>query len=364
MRLETVLYVLAGVVLVITGIASMVYLSFNIFLQVLGSGGSWVAFGMIIYYLLTSVPAFQGAGAWVARGLSFLKSGEKSAVALKIKHDLNSAQVEINDHVKGLIPYPAKVEWVEKPSYLDTDEEVVVIRMREHKENPRNVAYAILDYISLGMIPFSRMYMEEPIQTAVDSTLVKMFLLERDDAALDYFLANVLNKRLGTPGVQHYMNVLNNLYGRGLLTRVFLEEVKELGHELYPTENQDARKEIKEYADHLNVLATRKIGEKGTADPYIGKIIKVAYLLVAAEKLRTEGDLPHQTYALYCIKDGARTIYLLSRGEKNKPAIKLAKKIANTHNMEIVNSSEYEDIIDGGVTKALCIELRKKMQSP
>lgn len=364
MKLKTILYVLAGIILVATGIGSMVFLSFNIILQVIGTIGSSAAFGIFVYLLFTSVTAFQGAGAWIARGLSSFKSGEKSAVALHIEHSLNSAQEEINDEVKGLIPYPAKVDWVQKPSYLDTDEKVVLIRMKEHKENPRNVAFAVLDYISKGMIPFSRIYLEEPIQTAVDSTMVKMILLERDESALDYFLTNVLSKRLGGEGVQHYMNIMNNLYGRGLLTRVFLEEVRDLGLKLYPVEDQDARREIKEYVEHLNVLATRKRGEKGTADPYIRKKIKVSYLLIAnPDKIKDEGHMPYIKYAQHCAENGAEVIYLLSRGGKNRPCLNLANEIAVVCNMETVNLSEYEDIIDDTVTKALCIELRSKKTS-
>ena len=147
MKLKTILYVLAGIILVATGIGSMIYLSFNILLQVIGTMGSWAAFGIFVYILFTSVPAFQGAGAWIARGLSFFKSGAKSAVAFKIEQSLNLAQEEINDEVKGLIPYPAKVDWVEKPSYLDTKEEVVIIRMKEHEENPRNVALAVINVV-------------------------------------------------------------------------------------------------------------------------------------------------------------------------------------------------------------------------
>jgi len=362
MTLRTILYILAGVTLVITGVGSMVYLSFNILLQAIGTMGSAAIFGILVYLLFTSVPAFQGVGAWIARGLSFLKSAEKRAVALQIEHNLNSAQEEINSEVRGLIPYPAKVEWVDKPSYLDTEEKVVVIRMREHEENPRNVASAVIDLISKGMIPFSRIYLEKPIQTAVDSTMVKMILLERDESALDYFLTNVLNKRLGEKGVQHYMNIMNNLYGRGLLTRVFLEEVRELGLKLYPTEDQDARRETKEYVEHLNVLATRKRGEKEGANPYIGKKIKVGYLLIAdPEKIEMEGDAPYIGYAGYCVEKGTEAIYLLSRGGKNRPAKRLANRIAKICNMKIVNSSEYEDIVDG-VTKALCIELRSNKE--
>jgi len=365
MKLKTVLYFLSAIILVVTGIGSMIYLSFNIVLQFVGTMGSSAAFGILIFYLLTSVPAFQGAGAWIARGISFWKTGEKSSVALKIEQSLNTAQEEINNEAKGIIPYPAKVEWVEKPSYLDTDEEEVVIRMKEHEENPRNVAYAMVDYITKGMIPYSRLYIEKPIQTAIDSTMVKKMLFERNKGALDYFLINVLNKELGQEGVQHYMDIMSNLDGRGLFTRVYLEEVKELGLELYPTLDQDALRETKEYVEHLNILATRKKGELGKADPYIGRKIKVAYVLIAEpEKLKREGFAPYLQYSMHCVEEGAEAIYLLSRGRKNEPTMRLANAIALTCKMKVENVNEYEEITDDIALKALCVELRKEKNLP
>jgi hypothetical protein len=363
MMLRTALYFLAGIVLVVTGIGSIVYFSFNIALQVIGAMGSWAALGILAYYALTSVPTFQGAGAWIARGLSFWKTGEKSAVALKIQQSLNSAQEEINDEAKGIIPYPAKVEWIDKPSYLDTDAEVVVIRMKEHEENPRNVAYAVVDYITKGMIPFSRLYVDIPIQTAIDSTMVKKILLERDQSALDYFLMNVLNKKMNEE-IQKYMKIMNNLNEHGLFTRVYLEELKELGLELYPIEDQYALRETKELLVQLNALASRKSGERKGAEPYIGKRIKVGYLLIAdPSRLLMEGSKPYLQHALQCIEKGAKVIYLLSRGVNNKPSRQLADEIAKKCNMKIVNLAEFEEIIENKKMRALCIELRSERLS-
>lgn len=323
--------------------------------------GSGVAFGFYLFYLFTSIPAFEGVGAWIARGISIVKLGKKNAVALQIEHELNTAQEEISSQAKGLIPYPAKVEWIKKPSYLDTEEKKVIIRMREHEYNPRNVAWAVVDYISEGLIPLSRIYIETPIQTAIDATMVRAILLERNDSALDYYLANVLSKRLGEKGVRHYIQVINNIHKRGMMTRILLEEFKELGRKLFPIIDKDAVSETKEYVEHLNTLATRERGELGTANPFLGKNIKVAYLLIAdPKKIREIGDAPYIEYAYHCMLDGAETIYLLSRGGKNRPAMRLAEKIARNLNMKIINTDEYEDLVEDEVLSALCIELRKK----
>jgi hypothetical protein len=359
MNRKLITYPLAAVFFFATGFASLIYFSYNLFLQALGSLGSWAVFAIVAYNALTTIPAFQGIAAWISRGMSFWKTGERATVALTIEKDLNSAQEEINKEAEGLLPYPATVEWVNKPSYIDTEEEVAIIRMKEHKHNPRNVAFAVIDYISKGMIPFSRLYVEKPIQTAVDSTMVKKILLERNKAALDYFLTNILNKKLDEEGVRHYMEVVSNLDKHGLLTRIYLEEVKEVGLQIYPDADNYALTETREYLEQLNVLASRRRGERGTANPYIARRVKVAHILIAdSEKLIAQGFGPYVEYALHCVEDGAESIYVLSRGRKNKTAIRLARNIALTCRMKIINMSEHVETVDDGSISALCIEMR------
>ncbi len=195
--------------------------------------------------------------------------------------------------------------------------------------------------------------------------MVKTILQERDVRALDYFLTNVVNKSLGEKSVPRYMSIMNNLYENGLFTSVFLEEMRELGLSLYPIEDQDACNETEDYAEHLNVLATRQRGEKGKANPFIGKRIKVGYLLIAeTEKLREQGFVPYLTYVWSCIEMGAEAIYLLAQGRKVKIAKKLANNIARKFNMKIVNNYEYKDTKDDVTLESLCIELRKIRAPP
>jgi hypothetical protein len=326
--------------------------------------GSWTLLGILAFYFFTSIPAFQGAGAWVARGLSFWKSNEKKAVSLRIEKTLNSVQNEIDREAKGVIPYSAKVEWIDKPSYLDTSEEIVVIRMKEHEENPRNVAFAVVDYVTKGMIPFSRLYIERPIQTAVDTTMIRRMLHERDESALDYYLTNVLSKKKDDEELQRYLKVLDNLEQQGLFTRIYLEEVKEVGLKMYPMEDQYAVRETKEMLKHLDILARRKQGQKGAANPYIGKRIKVAYILIAeSERLLFEGSKPQVQYGLKCLENGCEAIYLLSRGAKTKYGREVANELARKGNMRIVSSSEYEQTWEKGKTKTLCVQLRSNHTS-
>ena len=108
------------------------------------------------------------------RGISFFKKAEIASVSLAIESELNSAQEDLNKQASGLVPFPAKVEWLDDQdpeSFCDTYNGQVVIRMKEHKYNARNISWATLDYISKGLIPYSRPYLDSALSRSIDYML-------------------------------------------------------------------------------------------------------------------------------------------------------------------------------------------------
>jgi len=354
-------YNLVAAFLFCTGFLSLVFLSFNIYLQALGTS-SWVFLGVLLLHLFISIPQYQKIASQIARGLSFWKRGEIAAVELAIEGELNSIQEELNKESEGLAPFPAEVEWLgeQGESFCDTFNGRVIVRMKEHKHNPRNIALATLDYITKGIIPYSRLYLDGEMSDAIDFAMGKK-ILSKNESALDYFYREVVVPRMDNDLLKETMRIMDNLEKRGIFTRVFLDEVKEVGLDLYPNEDEVARVETREFAESLNVYATRSPGKK-EGEPYIKSRIKVGLVLIAdPTKLLTEGPTPYIGWAATCIANGAKTIYLLSRRGKNIPAIDLAGKIAQTLNLEIVKVNKFEEIVDNKVEKSLCIKLTKNV---
>lgn len=154
---------------------------------------------------------------------------------------------------------------------------------------------------------------------------------------------------------------MNNLDEHGLFTRIYLEEIKELGLSLYPANSKSAIIETEDYAKHLDILASRKTGELNKAEPFLRNNIKVAFVLIAeTTKLREEGLGNHLGYAKHCIDDGAEVIFLLSRGAKMKPAKKLADAISYTGKMKIRNQNVFFENYKGSQIETLIIEMRKE----
>jgi hypothetical protein len=360
---KVVLYYLLAVVLFLIGIASLVSLLYNVYIGAISTATSWTVIGIYTFYLFSTVPQLQIVGSWIARAFSFLRKGEIASVALAIEGQLNSIQGDLNKQSEGLMPFPAKVEWLERPnaeSFCDTYDGKVIIRMKEHKHNPRNVAWATMDFVSKGMIPYSRLYLDASMSKAIDFTMVKKILSD-NEGATDYFLREAVVPEMGSEEIKDSMSILENLDKRGIFTRIYLEEIKDLGLELYPNSDVTAVSETREFAENLNVYATRLPGEK-SGEPYIRSNIKVGLVLIANPfKLEFEGPAPYMAWAGKCAVNGAKAIYILSRKEKNIPAAGLASKIADTFNFEIKKIDMFdEEVNDKRKEEALCIKLTPK----
>lgn len=118
--------------------------------------------------------------------------------------------------------------------------------------------------------------------------------------------------------------------------------------------------ETREFAQNLNVYATRPRGQRD-GRPYVGTGIKVGLILIAeAAKLSSEGATPYLTWAGACVANGAKAIYILSRKEKNIPAMALADQIARQFNLEIKKIDSYDEVVNNETNKALCLKLTPK----
>lgn len=216
------LYYLAIVFTVFAGVSSFIVLSFNIYLLAFGSGPIWVFLGALLFYFFTQIPQFQGVGSWLARAISFWRKADLASVSLAIEGELNSVQEDLNRQSAGLVPFPAKVEWIidqNAKSFCDTFNGKVIIRMKEHAYNARNIAWATLDYVSKGMIPYSRLYLDEDMSKGIDYTIGKKILLE-NEGALDYFYREMIVPSMEEGHLRETMQMLENLDNRGILTRI------------------------------------------------------------------------------------------------------------------------------------------------
>ena len=360
MSRKIIFYYLFAMVLFISGILGFVFLSFNIYLQT-ASSASWIFLGILLYHLFTSIPDFQKIGSWISRGFSFWKKAEIASVALAIEGELNSMQEVLNKESEGLAPFPVKVEWLGEQnaeSFCDTYKGEVIVRMKEHKYNARNIAWATMDFVSKGMVPYSRPYLDKEMSKAVDFTLVKR-LLSKNESSLDCFYREAIVPEMHNQTLNETIQILDNLEKRGIFTRIFLEEIKGVGLDLYPNPDDTARIETREFAESLNHYATRAVGEK-EGEPYIKNRIKVCLVLIADPIKVVGGPTPYKLWVASCLANGANNVYVLSRENMNVKALDFANKIGKTLNLELTKIGRFEEIIKDKPREAMCIKLSRK----
>lgn len=250
---------------------------------------------------------------------------KRKNISNEIEGRINSFAKKINSDVDNIFPYGIKLQWVEDLGD-DFDREAfvrknqVVIKMKSHQNQDRNLSIATLEYISKGLIPKGRVYVSKNIMKSVDFKMVHKILMNNKlYSALEYFNDHILSLEIrDEPKIEEYFEKMNNLDDHGLFTSVFLFELMMLGKKIPPGfENirKRAISEVKEFVLFLNDLAIRKPGEEGRLD-FIRKEIRVSLLLIARPE-----HLGHEERYLKRfeknLKKGCERVYIGSIGLTN-----------------------------------------------
>lgn len=306
--------------------------------------------GFLLGYLFINIPHFQKIGSYVFRAFSFFRFAERASVAMNLEADLNSIKETVNSQVEGLIPYSAKIKWVQgtdPKSLIDKYKGEVIIKMKHHSDQARNRVYAAMAYVSTGLIPESRLYIDRKMCKSIDFTFVKKILLQKG-TALDYFFREIVRPEMGDQETRKYLTMMENLDEEGTFTRMLLRELKELGR-IYPRHDEKAFNDTKKFADYLNKLATRKPGEHVQLS-FEGDRLRVSSMLIAKpETVITFGIEHYVDWAKLSIEKGIDSIYVLARGRNIELAKLVMQEIEKISGMEKVEGTDKEYITHPGV---------------
>ena len=360
-------YFFAFVLLVIT-LGSVVFLSWNLILLAIGLGGGSLTLGALLTYLFTTIPHFQTIWSYVARGFSYFRFAELASVKHNIEGNLNTFKETINSEVRDLMPYEAKIKWVQEvdsKSFLDKYKGKVIIRMHSHNNQAMNLAHATIAFVSKGLIPESRLYLDEKMSKSVDFTMTKKILLGQNQRnALDFFLREVITREINDPELRGYITLMETWDKQGIFTRMFLNELRELGRKLFPNIDEPARADVKGFYDYLGVLAKRKPGEEIKLS-YPGKRIRVDTTLIAKEQTFLRGGTtPYIQRIKKALANGIDSEYVLARGPNILIARKVIEDIASIPEVEKIDETEKEFIVslNGEKVKKICAQFKLKPQ--
>lgn len=347
---------------------SVVYLSWNLVLLTLGVGGGSLTLGALLPYLFTTIPHFQKIWSYVARGFSYFRFAELASVKYNIEGNLNTSKETINSEVRDLMPCEAKVKWVQEvdsESFLDEYKGKVIIKMHPHSNQAANLTHATMAYVSKGLIPESRLYLDEKMGKSVDLTMVKKILSETNQkSALGFFLREVISKEINDSEIRDHIAIMETWDKRGIFTRMFLNELRELGRKLFPNIDKIAHADIKGFYDYLDNLTKREPGEE-TELSYLSKRIRVHTLLVAKETTFIfRGTTPYIESVKKALANGINSEYILARGSNILIARKVMEEIASIPGVEKVEGTDKEFIVslDGRPITKICTQFMLKPQ--
>lgn len=284
-----------------------------------------------LLYLITHPEKIEKWQSLIARGFSFVSDwGKRTAVSADIQSEINPFADAMNSESAGAMPYGLKIEWTKEVStqaFIQAGE--VIVRMKHYGDQPSNMVYATLAYLSKGFLPHGRHYLDSKVSESADHIMAKkLFVTRKLDDALQLYVTEVLEPELQKDNsLKRYCELFEKLDENALLAAVFAREIEHMGLKLYPAiSTSKILNETSEFVDFLEKVVEREPGEElpgGTQ--FFGPNIRMAIALIArSETLAQSGVAPHLLWISSCWANGIDTVYVTARG---KARISTARRI-------------------------------------
>ena len=288
----------------------------------------------IAYVLLVPERAEKVAGwiwAFIAR---IFKKADKTAVALRVQGEINTARaVLLKNAPEDLIEGKLKIRWNDaETAHAAVRDGDVVVFMRPAKHQEENVANALMTYLPKALIPRARRYVDRDTMRAVDLTVAKGVLgvTENAPGVLDSFFEKHLEPACADEEMRTRVLQMDEIDLHGWLARVLLPEFRLLGDQLYPGEpTNPCFSDAAAFADWLHKLAAREPGDESLPLAYRGRFLRVGVVLVANRyKLAERGIEPYRKQAKRLIYSGDyEAVYLMGRDDNIPAVLEIARRL-------------------------------------
>lgn len=250
---------------------------------------------------------------------------ERRYIAKHIELSINEEKGKLSKESSGILPYGIKIVWIDADnieSYLGGDD-VLIVKMKNHRNQSKNLALAVREYVPNALIPKARRYVNPPLMKAIDYVISKS-ILSKDTNAFSYFVDIISPELESTPSAKDLVKELDKINEQGLLTRVLLSEYKKLGllHPADPT--PEVHTETLNFEKKVYALVTKKPEEK-VSPCLCGNFIKAAVVPIAKDlTVEMYGLDPHMNFIKDSLQKGVETFYIIAAGKHN---LLLAKTI-------------------------------------
>jgi len=276
--------------------------------------------------------------------LAFLSERhERRYIAKHIETKINDNNTRLCKECQGAIPYKIKVQWVDVENVeSELRDGTFIVKMKNHRNQSKNLAYAVKEYIPNTLIPRARVYVEPLLMRGVDYVISKS-ILSGDPRALSYF-NEAIGDFLEEPQTKNIIKELEHVHSQGRMTRILLTEYSSLAS-LYPVEPDDEiHQETVDFEKKLYEISSKEPEENVDAR-FVREHIRSAIVLVAKPlTILTKGIEPHMSYIEKSIEKGTDKIYICAVGMNIPYAKKLCKKAIREFGLEKIAEDEYEGL--------------------
>jgi len=248
---------------------------------------------------------------------------ERGAIGNQIRGELGEATKKVNSEGGvAILPHGVKVEWI-KPKDVQRDSFIregnVVVLLEPHKNGARNLARATSLYVSGGLIPSSRAYVDRHLMKAVDLAVArKLLALEGRMDAVEVLTHEFLAPAMKSdPLVEPYLVGIEQMDRQGTFTRILMREYSGIWSKLYlQPPSQAIFSETVRFSEIMKALATR-LPHSAVVLELQGAAISTHILPVARDELVGLDITPHLDAAHICHANGIETLYIVARGKVN-----------------------------------------------
>lgn len=293
---------------------------------------------LVIFFLYPE--KFEKVVTLLHRFLAFIsEKHEKMYIAKHIENTIECKRREIED----IMPYKIKIEWanLEDPDFF-LDEHTMIIKMKNYKNQSRNLALATKLYVPHALIPKARKYVHPELMKSIDY-VISEDILEKDPIALKFFKEMIGDD---IKGHEKTIEQLKSIHAQGLLTRVLLQEYGSLAKFSPMEPNNNIHNETVELKNRVYALVTKSPGKD--VDPsFRGNYIKVAIVPVAKpEKVIQQGLDPHINF-IRTHKEEFDVFYIIAAGSNCSLAKLLVKRCEEELKLKKIKEWKYRGLYRG-----------------
>jgi len=212
---------------------------FSQFLNLLGSFlkliGTVSLTLFVIYFLFPE--KFERIIIMINKVLAYLsEKHERKYISRQIEYSIERKRRELDrSGVSNILPYGIKIEWtnVDDPDF-SLKENMLIVKMKNHRNQSKNLAIATKIYVNNALIPKARRYVEPILMKSIDFIISK-HILSWDTAAITHFLKLEEVNIRKNPELKMTIEHLDKIDGVGYITRILLREYDKLSA-LFPRE--------------------------------------------------------------------------------------------------------------------------------